>query len=391
MLYHELLKQVQVLRGKANAYDALVESFERLRVGGASSACNSAEPTVEIQQQVIAKPQPSFKHLQCFGSGSVFGDDETEIFGFGVTVLNGGSLSTQCELLSKMAFDGGIRKTSTNDAIDFVLPIFINNAHFGNAKGFFRETISLLYTAYRNKMRQGAGVPQKLVELQALEILCSLMNNAVLKTSEQGCTHDRFIHGYFAMLRLVKWLAGSFPTVSKYADDKMARFRKGERTKTAVPNLGDFLVLLHASKQYSWQDISAEFLEEVDARNVRWFKNTKLQSDRHMDGAIRERETFVEAAISRKIVCFQVEFVRLARDCDLSSFVDLDVTPDLVAALKDIAKTVEKHANWNDYRKFLRLDTKEPRARELERAVTLSIERGYHGGGAKGGGRGKRR
>merc|ERR1712093_743483 len=110
-----------------------------------------------------------------------------------------------------------------------------------------------------------------------------------------------------------------------------------------------------------------------------------------MDGAIRERETFVEAAISRKIVCFQVEFVRLARDCDLSSFVDLDVTPDLVAALKDIAKTVEKHANWNDYRKFLRLDTKEPRARELERAVTLSIERGYHGGGAKGGGRGKRR
>lgn len=339
---------------------------------------------------------PKLNHLSCYITGSNAADDKDEIFGFGVGLGSNGTLSTTGELLSKSAFDSGVRRSSQNSVYDYFLPIYISADHWTRAKKVWQETFSSMYCGMISKMRnRKSEKAEKDVGRQALFCLCSLMNSCCVSTCEaNGVAHDAFIGAYFCLLRIVKWIKDTLPSVSKAADERIVMFLRGHSSKDDIPNLGEFLILLHAAKSVGWEEVRESFLAEVDTRNVRWFKNPKLQSDAHYPD--RLKMTFEEAATSRKIVCFQVRFLDVSRTTPLE-FVDLNVPEQLMHNLKEIHMAVGKHSNWAHYIQWCGLPklTMEERQAQLVRAVTRSRDAGYHGGGGgggrTGGGRGRGR
>ncbi len=167
----------------------------------------------------------------------------------------------------------------------------------------------------------------------------------------------------------------------------------------ACANLGDFLILLHASSKYTFASVAACFLEvcageglsfrglnqvsmqEVDARNVRWMLDKVCTSDVCLSAPSRaisthslgRRSLFPNrlgltfagdvlcppppiinarapaAETSVRLVSFQIRFLALSRNTDLSLFVDGNSPPELIKALKDIHSTVKAQKNWGDY------------------------------------------
>merc|ERR1711991_477683 len=92
--------------------------------------------------------------------------------------------------------------------------------------------------------------------------------------------------------------------------------------------------------------------------------------------------TFGETAVSRKIICFQVRFLRVSSEVDLGSFVDLAVPDKWLKALKEIHSAIGEHRGWVDYFAFLGMPPVSPqeRVQQLEAAVEESRKLGYHGG-----------
>jgi hypothetical protein len=388
--YEALRAELETLRRKAAAYDLLMSAFGEARAltGEAALVVEKKPGAATHAPAVVAAEAPKLNHLVCYISGTD-ATDATELFGFGVGVGQNGALSTAGEVLSKTAFDGGVKRSSQNEPIDHFLPIYISESHFKRSKDLFRANIGAIYKDMASKKRGKGAAPK--VEIQALEILCSLMNSACVATSSaNGRAHDNFIQAYFSLLRLLRWLCAAFPDVSKHADSQLEHFLKGSRSKDSVPNLGEFLILLHASTKVTWAELGEAFVEEVDARNVRWFKDTTLQFTGPVAG--RVAKTFAATDVSRSLVCFQVRFLDLAKKCDLKQFVDGLVPEALLKALKEIHAQVKDHKNWGDYFKYLglKVPSEQDREKQLIDSVNLSAEQRYHGGGG-GGGKGNNR
>lgn len=399
----ELESELALLRVKAQAYDELVAVIARSQqalgapslpsVAGKTTSASAGPAAASAAAAAVAvRKEFDLSHISCFVTGSNAAEDDNEIFGFGVAYApNNASCWTSGEVISKTAFDSGARKTSKNEAFVHFLPIFASEKHWKRSRDLFLQSATQIYNGLQrrgdnnNNNNNGNAKPGKGVE--ALLVLCSLMNSAVVSIAERedGVAHDNFINAYFALLRMLRLVKASFADVHKHADRVIKAFLAGENDKTAVPNLGEFLVLLHASEAYSWKDVNAAFVDEVDARNVRWFKSGQLQST----AAFPQRlaATFKEAEVSRKLVCFQSRFLSASKDIDLARFPDLKVPEDLLKSLKDIHNAIKGHRHWGDYMTWNDLPDVAVAAREqqLVNAVRVSQERGYHGGGGGGG------
>jgi hypothetical protein len=380
------------LRIKAKAFDQLAAVF-----GGLQVAAGGPRIAAEAPQKVVPS-KPSLGHLTCFITGASPETDDVDLFGIGVGVGNGASLTTSGDLLSKSAFDGGVRKSSMNEAFEFFLPIYISEQHFGRCKQVFKASVEAIYASMMSKRKSSSNNNNKAKvapEIQALEIVCSLMNSACVATSGANDKyHDRFIGCYMSLLRLLKWIVLAFPSAAKHAEASLARFEKGERDKNAVPNLGEFVVLFHAVGD---EKILSIVVEEVDARNVRWFKDPVLLSAAPCKG--RLAKSFAETEISRTLLCFQIAFLGLTKKTDFSKFVDGQVDASLLKvcislvshpslilililsqSLKNLHATVKAHKSWADYFAFLHLPvpTAEEREAQLVDAVRWSEKCGYH-------------
>jgi hypothetical protein len=224
-------------------------------------------------------------------------------------------------------------------------------------------------------------------------VLLSLMNTtclAVEKTdSSQSTASDRFINGYFSILRLVKGLKKNFAkTIEDYANKKISAFlRSAEgRNKDPVygcPNLGEFILLLHVSSKYNWKHIAKIFCEESDARRVRWYlrTNPELDNDEDYQCSLYNDLIFELTETSRRLIAFQVKFLQISSRVDLNSFADGDVPEGLLRELKDIHKAVAGLDSWRTYNMYLDVPAvgERERGQQLLRAMHISRERGYHG------------
>jgi len=169
--------------------------------------------------------------------------------------------------------------------------------------------------------------------------------------------------------------------------------------KNGVPNLGDWLILLTIS-HYSWNDVSREFVEECDARNVFWYvQGTRFNPGKHRELADvtknndRVRKVFNVTQISRNLVCFQTRFLESLDRVNLGEFDERFgvVQDDLKNELKGIYNDIVKIKDWNGYFEWNRMPklSVTDREEQLVQAVKLSEQKGYHGnkGGQRKGGR----
>lgn len=86
------------------------------------------------------------------------------------------------------------------------------------------------------------------------------------------------LDGYFAMHRLLIAFIMEYPELSIKIDKKIAEFIRlpENRTKSQLPNLGEFLPLIAVSRKYTWFHISKQFLEELFDRNGNYIKKEKI-------------------------------------------------------------------------------------------------------------------
>ncbi len=100
--------------------------------------------------------------------------------------------------------------------------------------------------------------------------------------------------------------------MKKYAKKCIADFIKypSQREKSETPDLGKFILNLAIVDGYNWNDISDAFIHEGLDRQVKWYLNKcpKLQSE----CTYKERIvlTLKSTMISRRLVTFQVFFLK---------------------------------------------------------------------------------
>jgi ubiquitin-protein ligase len=334
-------------------------------------------------------------HIVCYATGCNPITDPEEIFGMGIRVEpTNGLLQTPAEILTYSAFENGVKRSTTNQNLDFFLPIFVSFSHWRQfAFPLFQRCVTQIF-AHTTKLTRKDQFPAPPV--QAALLLCSLMNATCLAAEEAGTAekttaNDRFINGYFILLRLLKGLANSIPGVREYAEKKIASFlsspeRRNKDPIRGCPNLGEFILLLHISKKYNWKDVSHVFAEESEIRRVRWYAKehpflgeTECAEELYFPEE-RLRLTLQLTETSRRLICFQVKFLLLSKNVSLNEFADAAVPEGLLKSMKSLHQQIGTLKNWNDYLAFIGL----PRVSDSERnmqiisAVKSSAARGYH-------------
>ena len=119
--------------------------------------------------------------------------------------------------------------------------------------------------------------------LQLIDTLITMMNQIVVQfvMSNQNTNInnvsmimcEKVVLGYCALHHLLLYLVSkNKTTISNFANQKVSYFIKSKdgRNKTMCKDLGKFLIYLMISTQYSWSDVSPNFIKEVFTRNVRW-------------------------------------------------------------------------------------------------------------------------
>lgn len=342
---------------------------------------------IDEKQKIIAdKIKNKLPEIVCYVSKEVYGDKVDSSFGYGVNVTPN-FVTTPGEPMTQNSFESGVRTSSTNKDFKHWIPMYVNPEHWKTAEKLFVNAIKSI--TFRTS---------KDTNIRTLDVLSSLMNNMVVEVmnSQNASANDKFIDAYFAFYRILVHLSEKNVDLVKYVDDKIKSFIENEnkRNKTAVPNLGDWLVMLLISSKYSWNDVSKVFVNECDTRNVFWYAvGNSRNPAAHPDLLNKEikkgrsQKVFAAASVSRKLICFQTRFFKYAKDLSMAN---LDARNGIIpyeikGDLKNMHADVSAMKSWNEYFAWNKMEIPSTEQRDLEliEAVKNAERSGYLGGGKK--------
>lgn len=345
---------------------------------------------------------PLEAHYICYANQERNG--RNAILGYGIHVENKrlGTLSSPCEYLCLRAFTASnIRRSSTNLPFEQWLPILINKKNWDGGQMIKNGLIF-----HVNKICELIKFDGKQFE-KIFKVCSSLMNSLVveiMKNEDNATANDRFINGYFAIYRLLLEYTKDEKVLISHADDTIAKYIKETipLNKNNVPNLGEFLIYLTISQKYGWQNICDIFMKECDARNFMWYaigtrNNPPMYpelSRRSVSPIERATKVFDATRVSRHLVMFQVRFVTVARnllESGMLSSNDADdntwdfnkyglLPEEIRSELKDVYKDITDIKSWNGVFDWLgmKISGDAERGLQLENALTVSANRGYH-------------
>ena len=314
------------------------------------------------------------------------------MLGFGINIENQrvGILSSPCEYLSKEAFDSGTRQSTFKKPFTYWLPILIESNDWQTIKPLFVQTVNFIAKELSYTTKTCINV---------VKVCSSLMNSLVVEimnTKNNVTANDKFINGYFAIYRLLKQYSSDDIESIEFINNQLANFRTSvsNRNKSIVPNLGELLIYLTISDQYTWNTISQFFLEESDARNVFWYavgnynnraSYPELIDPNYMGG--RVTKVFSATETSRKLIMYQVEFSKVAKSITFESMdSNYGLAPvELRNRLKNMYSEIDNVVDWNGYFRWLNLPelSANDRTIQLSNAVILSNTQKYTGSSQK--------
>lgn len=319
--------------------------------------------------------------------------------GYGVHVENpkNGILSSPCEYLSKESYiNGKIRKSSTNKPFEYWLPILTRTEDWTgdlNIKKQFEEAVHIICANVKYNEDDHKKV---------FKVCSSLMNSLVveiMKNKNNATANDKFINGYFSIFRLLHQYGQDNEKLISYSNNELKTFKTNQekRDKNSVPNLGEFLMHLTISSEFTWKDISDAFMGECEARNVFWYGvgtyNNRASNPELIDPNYkgdRVTKVFNATTVSRNLVMFQIKFANVTNFLDLAEFnSNYGLAPEsLIAELKNLYSQVVAVKSWNEFYDFVQMPkvSDENREMELVEAVKRSAQQGYHKAGQSGGG-----
>lgn len=174
------------------------------------------------------------------------------------------------------------------------LPIYINEQHFTSHKDHFYNTIAKIC----NKDTFSPNMIITTLPCLMNKMVVSIMNGNVYESENAIIAYCQLLH---TMLHLID------KPLQQVIEDKVIQFIKNPkcRTKEAVPDIGEFLIILSLSRQYSFyhQAIQRPLLVEFFARKVWWLEQkeseyiSSLKEFKSPSGSLKERLSQIDKGI----------------------------------------------------------------------------------------------
>lgn len=276
--------------------EAQMDVLLELLADVASTACGSrasSEPE-SVGPEVDA-------NICCWSTGKLYTE---AMLGVGVSRARG-NLATAAELLSKEAFDGGLRQNTDKSAFEFFLPVWINEAHAAG-RPQWREFLLKSCSEIGRRVFEVSGDDDAAV----LKVFPCMINQLIVEMMKPDAPKSEAIATFEALCnfwRTFRWLVDTRPSLRKRVSATLTRFvaEEGFRHKDHSPDLGALLVLwtvLQGSEDCpKRQDFSDAYADENSVRWVMWWQRS---------GTVPEGVPVFQATkVSREILMFQMMVV----------------------------------------------------------------------------------
>ncbi|CAJ1434000.1 unnamed protein product [Effrenium voratum] len=227
------------------------------------------------------------------------------MLGVGVS-RQGKNLGTAAELLSKEAYDGGLRQNTNKSSFEFFLPVWINEAHAAanpQWKSELSKQVNLIGSSvFAAKDEDGA----------IMEVFPRLINQMIVEMMRPDASKSAAIATFEALCnfwRTFRWLVDTRPALRSKAGNSLTRFvwEEARRHKDQCPDLGALLVLftvLQGDKSCpSRQQFLAPYVDENSLRWVMWWQRSGTKPE--------SAPVFQATQVSREILMFQLAVVDL--------------------------------------------------------------------------------
>jgi len=241
------------------------------------------------------------ENICCFSTGKLYTE---ALLGVGVS-REKNNLGTAGELLSKEAFDSGLRQSTNKSAFEFFIPVWINSAHAEKSQAWrlaLRDSCQLIGKEVYNIVGDDERV--------MLEIFPRLINQLIVEMMRPDAPKSEAIATFEAMCnfwRVFRYLVDGRPSLQKSICKTLTNFVKdaSKRHKDVTPDVGALLVMYTACQGYEGCPPRGPFIqaysEESSLRQVMWWQKSGT--------APKAQPVFEATKVSRNLFMFQLAVV----------------------------------------------------------------------------------
>lgn len=258
-------------------------------MGSSQSSDAESEPKVD-------------SNICCWSTGKLY---TQALLGVGIN-RERKNLSTAAELLSKEAFDGGLRQNTDKSPFEFFLPVWINQAHAADQAKWQQELL-------RSVKLIAARAFEVTDEDEAiLEVFPRLINQMIVEMMRPDASKSAAIATFEALCnfwRTFRWLVDTRPKLRGRVGTRLSNFVKDEsfRHKDRCPDIGALLVLFTVLQGDKSCPSREEFLQHyADENSLRWVMWWQ-RSNTPPQGA----PVFQATQVSREILMFQMTVIEV--------------------------------------------------------------------------------
>jgi hypothetical protein len=273
-------------------------------IGGSSPAGSDTEAEVD-------------KNICCFATGKLY---TKALLGVGVS-RERRNLATAAELLSKEAFDSGLRQSTNKSPFEYFLPVWINEAHAAKCQ-LWRESLQSSY------LQIGRSVFQVSAEDDCIiEVFPRLINQMIVEVMKPDAAKSAAIATFEALCNLwrtLRWMVDTRPALLARVSAMLSQFVSSEtkRHKDTTPDLGVVLVLFTVLQGHDGcptrDDFIQAYFDENSLRWVMWWQRSGTRPEPF--------PVFQATQVSREICMFQMMVVDV-------------VIADVKSTMKEIERT----------------------------------------------------
>lgn len=274
---------------------AKLKAFLALLSEVASAARGSACSSLEGRELKAAEVDTN---IRCFATGKLYTE---AMLGVGVS-RERQNLTTAGEMLSKEAFDGGLRMNTNKSPFEFFLPVWINHAHAAGCPAW--------KLALQASCLEISGFEVQDFDNAILDIFPRLINQMIVEMMKPDSSRSEAIATFEVMCnfwRTLRWLVDSRPSLRARMGVQLSGFVSDEklRHKDKSPDLGMVLVLFTAFQGHTGcpprEAFINSYLDENSLRWVMWWQRSRTPAEAH--------PVFEATKVSREICMFQMMVV----------------------------------------------------------------------------------
>jgi len=240
------------------------------------------------------------RNICCFATGKLYTD---ALLGVGVS-RERQNLGTSAELLSKEAFDGGLRQNTNKSQFEFFLPVWINEVHAAKSAKW-QDTLKQSYQLIGRKVNQASDDDECI-----MQVFPRLINQMIVEVMKPEAAKSAAIATFEALCnfwRTFRWLVDTRKSLQKRIGTTLSKFVASEdfRHKDTTQDLGALLVLFTVAQGHEFCPSRREFTEAYfDENSVRWVMWWQRSGTSPQSAPV-----FNATQVSREICMFQLMVV----------------------------------------------------------------------------------